>query len=66
MMDFNQQIGKNADALLNLLREEKILALKPLAGSLGNGFIRLEINEDEIYANNKLLSINEFNELKDC
>lgn len=65
MMDFNQQIGKNADSLLNLLKEEKILALKPLAGSSGNGFIRLEINEDGIYANNKLLSINEFNELRD-
>lgn len=64
MMDFNQQIRKDADALLNLLKEEKILALKPLAGSMGTGFIRLEIKGAELYANNKLLSINEFNELK--
>ena len=65
LMDFNQCIEKNADALINLLKVEKILALKPLAGSLGIGFIRLEIRGNDIYANNRLVSVNEFDELKD-
>ena len=64
LMDFNQRISKDSDALLNLLRQEKILALKPLAGSLGIGFIRLEIKQDEIYANNELLTAEKYEELK--
>lgn len=64
LMDFDQQIPKDSNALLNLLRQEKVLALKPLAGSLGIGFIRLEIKHDEIYANNELLSTEKYEELK--
>ncbi len=64
LMDFDKQIPKDSNALLNLLRQEKVLALKPLAGSLGIGFIRLEIKHDEIYANNELLSHEKYEELK--
>ncbi len=64
MMDFNEQISKDADSLLNLLKQEKILAMKPLAGSLGKGFIRLELKGNDIYANNKLLTLEEFAAMK--
>lgn len=64
LMDFDGQIPKDSNALLNLLREEKALALKPLAGSLGIGFIKLEIKQGEIYANNELLSTEKYEELK--
>lgn len=64
LMDFNHQIPKDSDALLNLLRQETVLALKPLAGSLGIGFIKLEIKQGEIYANNELLSAEKYDELK--
>lgn len=65
LMDFDDQIPKNSNALLNLLRQETVLALKPLAGSLGIGFIRLEIKQDEIYANNELLTSEKYEELKE-
>ena len=64
LMDFDEQVPKDSNALLNLLREEKVLALKPLAGSLGIGFVRLEIKQDEIYANNELLTIEKYEDLK--
>ena len=64
LMDFDESISKDSNALNNLLKKEKVLALKPLAGSLGNGFIRLEIRGDDIYANEKQLKPSDFEALK--
>lgn len=64
LMDFDEKINRDSDALINVLRKEKVLALKPLAGSLGKGFIRLGMRGDEIYANEKLLNPSEYEALK--
>ena len=65
LMDFDESLGRNADALYNILKQEKVLAMKPMAGSQGKGFIKLEFKDSEVYANDEKLNPSEFNQLKD-
>ncbi len=60
LMDAPENIEKNEDFILNLLKEKEILAIKPNSGTSGGlGFIKLELRNNEIYSNNKLISLSE-------
>ena len=59
-------IPRNQDFLLNLLKQQGILAMKPNSGTSGGfGFIKLEIKDNVIYENNKPIEISRFNEIRD-
>lgn len=60
LMDSPSSISRDEDYLLNLLKEKKILALKPSNGAGGHGFVKLEYESDMVYANSTLLSKNEY------
>ena len=63
LMDFDMRIAKDSNVLLNLLKAEKVLALKPLKGSGGFGFIRLEYIDGAILSNGKVLSVSDYGAL---
>lgn len=66
LMDCPDDIPRNEDFLWNLLREKKILAMKPNSGTSGGlGFIKLELKGDEIYENNKKINKERFIEIRD-
>lgn len=59
-------VPRNQDFLLNLLKWQGILAMKPNSGtSGGRGFIKLELKDGVIYENNKSIEISQFNEIRD-
>ena len=63
LMDCPSDIEKNEDFLLNLLKKQRILAMKPNSGTSGGlGFIKLEFKDGEIYKNNTLIDIEQFRE----
>jgi hypothetical protein len=64
LMDFDENFTKDSNALLHLLQIEKALAVKPLGGSGGYGFMKLEYRNDEIIVNGKPISFNDFEVLK--
>lgn len=64
LMDFDERINKDSDALLNVLKTEKTLAVKPLDGSGGYGFMKLEYRDNEIFANGKKISTHDFEVMK--
>lgn len=64
LMDYNEKIPKDQDALMNLLKAEKVLAVKPLAGSGGYGFMKLEYDEGSVFSNGKVLSLADFEIMK--
>jgi len=64
LMDFDDSIIKDSNSLLNILINEKVLAVKPLYGSGGYGFLKLEYHNGEIFVNGKLVSNSEFDALK--
>ncbi|MGM9614330.1 MAG: sugar-transfer associated ATP-grasp domain-containing protein [Oscillospiraceae bacterium] len=64
LMDAPSSIKKDSDFLYNLLIEKKHLALKPNHGSGGRGFFGLLYQNGQIYMNGKLISREEFEELK--
>lgn len=63
LMDSPEEIIKNQDYIYNLLLLKKKLVLKPNNGSEGIGFIKLEYKDGDILCNNKLISIEKFNEI---
>ena len=62
LMDSPIDVEHNKEYLLNLLRREKKLALKPSNGGGGLGFIKLEEQNDSILWNNEIISESEFYE----
>ncbi len=63
LMDVPDFIEKDENFIFNLLKEKGTLAIKPNSGtSGGKGFMKLEYKDGEIYENNKLINISEFNE----
>lgn len=62
LMDVPARTGKTASPadIQALLMEKKKLAFKPLGGSLGRGFCKVEIKNDKIYINNKETSTEDF------
>lgn len=66
LMDCPEDIPKDKNFLLNLLRRKKILAMKPNSGTSGGlGFIKLEMRNDGIYENNRLIDEIRFEEIRD-
>ena len=61
LMDCPDSIAKDENFILNLLKQKGTLAIKPNSGtSGGRGFVKLEFKNDEIYANNKLISMADY------
>lgn len=66
LMDCPDDIKKDENFLMNLLKKKGILAMKPNSGTSGGlGFIKLELVEGEIKENNKPIDIKRFNEIQD-
>lgn len=66
LMDCPNHIPKDENFLFNLLKEKKILAMKPNSGTSGGlGFIKLELRNDGLYENNKPIGIARFEEIRD-
>ena len=66
LMDVPVDIPKDKDFLMNLLKQKSILAMKPNSGTSGGlGFIKLELRDGELYENNKPISIERFEEIRD-
>lgn len=59
LMDSPLEIKHDKYYLLNLLRQKKILALKPSNGGGGYGFVKLEFFNGDIYWNNSLINESE-------
>ncbi len=61
LMDMPDDVRRSRSCLLDLLRRERILAMKPNHGEGGAGFIRLEMNEDDLISvNGELISEADF------
>lgn len=61
LMDCPENIDKDENFILNLLKQKGTLAIKPNSGtSGGRGFVKLEFKNNEIYANNKLISMTDY------
>lgn len=66
LMDLPNEIPKNKDFLMNILKYKGVLAMKPNSGTSGGlGFIKLELRDGELYENNKPISMNRFEEIRD-
>lgn len=65
LMDCPQDVKKNQDFIINLLKKYGILAMKPNSGSSGGvGFIKLELRDGNLYENNKRIDINRYEYIK--
>ena len=66
LMDCPEEIKKDEGFLWNLLKEKKDLVLKPnSSASGGDGFIRLEINNGNVYENKKIINRERVNQIRD-
>ena len=66
LMDCPTDIPKDRAFLFDLLKKQKVLAMKPNSGTSGGlGFIKLELRDDGIYENNKLINMDRFEEIRD-
>ncbi|MBO4290144.1 MAG: hypothetical protein J5865_08620 [Lachnospiraceae bacterium] len=66
LMDCPQDIPKDEDFLLNLLKQKKVLAMKPNSGTSGGlGFIKLELRDDGMYENNRPIGMERFIEIRE-
>lgn len=66
LMDAPEDIPKDKDFLMNLLKEKGILAMKPNSGTSGGlGFIKLELKDGVLIENNKVIDTERFNQIKD-
>lgn len=64
LMDLPDNIKKDKDFILNLLKEKKTLAIKPNSGtSGGRGFMKVELKGEDIFINNEAVSMTEFEEI---
>ncbi len=61
LMDAPNDINKDKDFLINLLKSKKLLAVKPNSGtSGGRGFMKWEYKGDCIFVNNEKVAMQEF------
>ena len=65
LMDSPSYIARDEAYLYNLLKEKKTLALKPSRGAGGHGFVKLQYDGTQIYANSQLLDKPTFDAFKD-
>lgn len=66
LMDCPKDIPKDENFLWNLLKKEKVLAMKPNSGTSGGlGFIKLELRNNKIYENNKPIDMTRFKIIRD-
>lgn len=64
LMDLDENIKKDENIILNLLKSKGILAIKPNSGTSGGlGFLKTEYKNNRIYINNKAISMEQFNEI---
>lgn len=56
LMDSPKELSHDDDYLLNLLKEKRILALKPSNGGGGYGFVKLELVDNNILWNGDFIS----------
>lgn len=64
LMDTPNNVRKDKDFILNLLKEKGILAIKPNSGtSGGRGFMKIEWNDGNIKINNEVVSLDAYNEI---
>lgn len=63
LMDAPVEIEHNQDFILNLLKSERVLALKPNHGQAGEGFIKLEYDEGRIILNSREITLDEYKAL---
>ena len=64
LMDAPKDILKDENFIFNLLKKVKCLAMKPNSGTSGGlGFIKLELINDNLYENNKLIDKARFGEI---
>ncbi len=64
LMDSPEHIKKDADYLLNLLKDKKILAFKPNRGSGGSGFSFLQYENGKLYRDRKQITMEEYEQFK--
>ncbi len=66
LMNCPTDITRDKDFLLNLLKRQKILAMKPNSGTSGGyGFIKLEYKDGCIYENNESIDYPRFEQIRD-
>lgn len=66
LMDCPDYIPKDKDFLLNLLKDKSILMMKPNSGTSGGvGIVKMEIRDGVLYANNKPITMERFEEIRD-
>ncbi len=64
LFDCPQNVKRDKDFIMNLLREKKSLIIKPNSGSSGGrGVMKLEIADGELYINNDKVTQEQFNEM---
>ena len=64
LMDAPENIAKDKDFILNLLKQKGTLAAKPNSGtSGGRGFMKLEYKNGQIIENNKPITLEQFEEI---
>lgn len=66
LMDCPSDIPKDENFLWNLLKQKRILAMKPNSGTSGGlGFIKLELKDGTLFENNKPIDKTRFLEIRD-
>lgn len=64
LMDAPSHIARDSNFILNLLKEKGTLAIKPNSGtSGGRGFMKVKLESDNIYVNNKIITKDEFTDI---
>lgn len=64
LMDTPDDVEKNEDFILNLLKKKGILAIKPNSGtSGGRGFMKLEWDSGRLILNNQEITLEEYKEI---
>ena len=65
LMDSPKHILHDENYLFNLLKEKRILALKPSRGAGGHGFVKLQYTDGEVYANERKMDEADFTPFRD-
>ena len=66
LMEAPQEIPKDENFLINLVKLKGVLAMKPNSGTSGGlGFIKLEWKNNSFYENNKVIDFARVNEIKE-
>lgn len=59
LMECPSEISTNVNGIVELLKHKKNLALKPLSGSLGEGFYKISCSNDSFFINSKISNFEE-------